>query len=171
MVSVCKTTFKKQKPKTVTYHDYKHFDNEKFRESLITILAPTKQKHIRGNQCPFMNKDIHKAIMTKTRLGHTFLKEPTPMNRLAYKKQRNYCISLMRENKKQFYGSLNVNRIADIKNFWRIVKPNFSHKIFGTNRVILRDARKIISDTENVSDTFNKFSVNVVHTLKIDKDK
>ena len=93
------------------------------------------------------------------------------MNRLAYKKQRNYCISLMRENKKQFYGSLNVNRIADIKNFWRVVKPNFSHKIFGTNRVILRDACKIISDTENVSDTFNKFSVNAVHTLKIDKDK
>ena len=54
-------------------------------------MAPIKQKHIRGNQPPFMNKDIHKAIMTRTRLRNRFLKEPTEMNRLAYKKQRNYC--------------------------------------------------------------------------------
>ena len=43
------------------------------------------------------------------------------MNRLAYKKQRNYCVSLMRENKKQYYGSLLINiiinRITDNKNF------------------------------------------------------
>ena len=46
-----------------------------------------------------MNKDIHKAIM----------------NRLAYKKQRNDCVSSMRENKEQYYCSLNVNRIPIIK--------------------------------------------------------
>ena len=89
-------------------------------------MAPIKQKHIRDNQFPFMNKDIHKAIMTRKRLRNRFLKEPTPTNRLAYKKQRNYCVSLMRQNKKQYYGSLNVNHITDNKNFWRVVKPNFS---------------------------------------------
>ena len=47
-----------------------------------------------------MNKDINEAIMTRARLGNGFLKESTPMNRLAYKKQRNYCVSLMRQNKK-----------------------------------------------------------------------
>ena len=114
VVSVFKTSFKKQKPKIVTYRDYKHFDNENIKESLITYLstaknisydafenlvlqtldkmAPIKQKHIRGNQSPFMNKDIHKAIMTRTTLINRFLKEPTQMNRLAYKKQRNYCV-------------------------------------------------------------------------------
>ena len=44
------------------------------------------------------------------------------MKRLAYKKQRNYCVSFMRENKKQYCGSLNANCITDNKNFWRIVK-------------------------------------------------
>ena len=139
VVSGFKISFKKEKPKIVTYRDYKRFDNEKFRESLITYLstgknisydtfenlvlqtldkmAPIKQKHIRGNQSPFMNKDIHKAIMTRTRLGNRSLKEPTQMNRLAYKKQRNYCVSSMRQNKKQYYGSLNVNHITDNKNF------------------------------------------------------
>ena len=193
VVSVFKTSFKKQKPKIVTYRDYKYFDNEKFRESLITCfstgknisydtfenlvlqtlgkMAPIKQKHIRGNQSPFMNKDIHKAIMTRTRLRNRFLKEPTQMNRLAYKKQRNYCVSLMRENKKQHYDSFNVNHITDNKNFWRVVKPNFLNKVLRANRVILRGGGKIISDTEKVADTFNKFFVNIRNNLKTDKDK
>ena len=191
VVSVFKTRLKKQKPKIVTYRDYKRYDPEKFRESLITYpgtgknisydafenlvlqtldkMAPIKQKHIKGNRSPFMNKDIHKAIMTRTRLRNRFLKEPTQMKRLAYKKQRNYCISLMRQNKKQYYGSLNVNNITDNKNFWRVVKPNLSNKILGTNRVILRDGDKVISDTERVADTFNKFFVNIGNTLKLTK--
>ena len=66
---------------------------------------------------------------------------------------------------------MNVNRITDNKNFWRVVKPSFSNKILGTNRVILRDGSKIISDTKKVADTFNKFFVNIGNTLKIDNDK
>ena len=103
VVLVFKTSFKKQKPKIVTYRDYKRFDNDKFKESLITYFStgknisydafqnlvlqtlgrmiPIKQKHIRDNQSPFMNKDIHhKVIMTRTRLRNRFLKEPTQMN-------------------------------------------------------------------------------------------
>ena len=91
-------------------------------------MAPIKQNHIRGTHSPFMNKDIQEAIMTRTRLRNRFLNEATPMNRLASKKQRNYCFSLMRENKKQYYGSLNVNSMTDNKNFWRVLKPNFSTK-------------------------------------------
>ena len=71
VVSVFKTSFQKQKPNIFTYLDYRHFDNEKFRESLITCfstgknisynafenlvlqtlgeMAPIKQKPIRGN--------------------------------------------------------------------------------------------------------------------------
>ena len=96
VVSVFKTSFKKLKSKIVTYCDYKRFNNEKFRESLITYfsmnknisydafenfvvqtldkMAPIRQKYVRGSQSPFMNKDIHQAIMTRT---NRFLKEPT----------------------------------------------------------------------------------------------
>ena len=118
-----------------------------------------------------MNKDIHKAIMTRIRIRNRFLKEPTLMNRIAFKKQRNCFVLLMRENKKQYYGSLNVNRITDNKNFWMVVKPNFTNKTVGTNREILRDGGKIISDTEKVADIFNKFFMNIGNILKIDKGK
>ena len=42
LVSVFQTNLKKQKLKIVTYHDYKCFDNEKFRESLITYFNTAK---------------------------------------------------------------------------------------------------------------------------------
>ena len=134
-------------------------------------MAPTKQKHIRDNQSPFMNKDIYKAIITRARLRNRFLKEPSQMNKIAYKKRSNYCVSLMRSNKRHYYGSLNVNHIMVNTTFWRVVKPNFSRKILGTSRVVLRDGGKVISDTKKVSDTFNKFFVNIRSTLIIDKEK
>ena len=120
-----------------------------------------------------MNTDIHKAIVTRTRLRNRVLKEPTQMNRPAYKKQGSYCISLIRQNKKQYYDSLNVNHIKVNKNFWRVVKPNFSNKIFGSNRVILRDGGKFICDTEKVADIYKVavIFVNIENTLKIEKDK
>ena len=37
--------------------------------------------------------------------------------------------------------------------------------------MILKDGGKILSDTEMVADTFNKFFMNIGNTLKIDKDK
>ena len=95
VVSVFKTSFKKQKQMLVTYRDYKRFDNEKFRESFITYfstgknitydasenlvlhkMAPIKQKHIGGNQSSFINKDIHKAIMTRARFRKRLLTHP-----------------------------------------------------------------------------------------------
>ena len=76
----------------------------------------------------------------------------------------------MRQNKKQ-YGSLNVNHIMDNKNFWRVLTPNISNKVLGTNRLILRDGVKIMSNTEKVADTLNRFFVNIGNTLKIVKNK
>ena len=64
-----------------------------------------------------------------------------------------------------------MNKNNENKNFWRVVKPNISNKIVGTNRVILTDGGKIISDTEKVVDTFNKFFVDLRQILKKDKDK
>ena len=66
------------------------------------------------------------------------------MNTLAYIQQRNYYILLIHENKKQYYCSLNVNRICDNINFWKVVKPHFSNIIVTNNKVMLRDNRKFI---------------------------
>ena len=99
-VTVMRKIFKKLKPRTINYRSYKHFSNEAYRESLlhelskevfvnnddglqrfcdinINILnrhAPRKGKLARGNQMPFITKDLAKAIMKDQDWAITFLK-------------------------------------------------------------------------------------------------
>ena len=51
----------------------------KLRNVLYDILeryAPLKSKIVRGNQAPFLNKELSKAIMEKSRLLNRYLKHP-----------------------------------------------------------------------------------------------
>ena len=122
VVTVMKTTFKKSKPKIITYRSYKSFSNDRFREALQQIEcnenncdsrfgnfisssnrildehAPQKKKYLRGNQSPFMNKTLVKAIMVRSKLRNVFLKN---------NKQRNLCVTLLRKSKREYFGNLN----------------------------------------------------------------
>ena len=47
-----------------------------------------------------MNKALQKAMVTHSRLRNKFFKNKIHSNESAYKKQRNYCVSLFRKEKK-----------------------------------------------------------------------
>ena len=47
------------------------------------------QKHVRGDQMTFFNKELWKAIMTRTKLHNNFLQNKSDQNRKLYEKQRN----------------------------------------------------------------------------------
>ena len=50
----------------------------------LNSFAPIKKKYARGNQIPFMIKDLSKEIMTRSRLRNKYLKQKTEENRLIY---------------------------------------------------------------------------------------
>ena len=93
------------KPKAIYYRNYKKFNEQKFVEDvkntncfnsddpnesyeLITDLfskivnkhAPLKKKFLRGNQAPFINKELRKAIYDRSRLRNRFCETPTEEN-------------------------------------------------------------------------------------------
>ena len=74
----------------------------KFCHILLNIYAPKKKKYIRENDKPFMTKAFSKDVMQKTRFRNNFLKNPTDQNKLIYNKQRNFCVSLLRKEKKVY---------------------------------------------------------------------
>ena len=87
----------------IKQQDYKNFLNEifHFKSSLNENLANNTNsfeeivlnlKVVGANKRVFMNKEIHKAIMVRSRLRNKFLKEKTAFSREAYNKQRNYCV-------------------------------------------------------------------------------
>ena len=115
-----KTSFQKREPKIIKYRDYKNFDNSKFRSEILkrnfnytdlrtfkeTVFnifnkyAPIKRKYVRANEAPFMTKELHKAIMKRSRLRNKFLKDRTENNQKNFKHQRNFCKKLLRTTKK-----------------------------------------------------------------------
>ena len=75
-----------------------------------------------------MNKEISKAIMNRARLRNRFLRTRCIRDKEAYNKQRNYCVSLTRKTKQQYYNNLDHRKVADNKSFWKYIKPLFSDK-------------------------------------------
>ena len=64
--------------------------------------APCTNKHARDNKMFFFNKELSKAIMTRTKLRNIFLQNRSEENRMRYTKQRNFFASLLRKTKKRY---------------------------------------------------------------------
>ena len=142
-VTVMRKTFKKVRPRIINYRLFKHFSNEAFRISLekrlsrevyvnnndglesfckITMdtlnkVAPVKRKYARGNQMPFMTKELSKEIMARSRLKNKYLTDKTVENRLLYTKQINKCVALLKNTKKNYYENLDEREVTDNKKF------------------------------------------------------
>ena len=191
-VTVLRAFFKKAEPKVISYRDYKNFSNDNFRllleelggnfdfttetalDSFLDIcrealnkIAPLKQKYVRANNSPFMNKTILKAIIKRTRLRNRFLKDMSDSNRVAYNTQRNYCVSLIRKAKKSYYSNLDHKKIVDNKTFWKTIKPFFTDKDVNHDNITLVENEETVSDNKEISETLNNFFSEVVTNLNL----
>ena len=188
-LTVVKSTFQKQVSKIFHYRNYKRFDNtlfqydlmyeisnvglndiscEQFENIFMLILnrhAPSKTRYVRANHAPFMNTDIYKAIMVRSRLRNKYLKLKTEEANSAYKKQRNHCVSLIRKAKCDFYEHLNPKLICDNRKFWRQVKPFFSDKTPYNCNITLKEKNEIVTDPSKCSEIFNNFFIDTVKCL------
>ena len=128
-----------------------------------------KRRYVRANNSPFMNEILYKAIMAQSKLRNKFLKLKTIESREAYKRQRNYCVSLIRKTKKRFYENLSPNLITDNRKFWKQVKPFFSDKTPINNNITLIEGNEIVTDPSACAEILNNFFVNSIKTLDIDR--
>ena len=188
--TVMRLFFPKQAPLHIIYSDFKNYDHTIFRNELENNLgkmevsktyenfesifmkqlnkyAPMKEKYVRANNAPFMNKALCKAIMNRSRARNKYLKLPNEINRASYKKQRNYCLNLLRKEKKKYYRNLNVNKIIDNKQFWKTMKPFFSDKSKLNRDITLIDGENIITSETEIAETMNTFFSNAVQKLDI----
>ena len=67
--------------------------------------------------------------MTRSRLRNCFLKNRSAENRKLFCKQRNKCVSLLRNSEKDYFTNLYEKNITDNKRFWKTAKPFLSRKI------------------------------------------
>ena len=180
-----------QKPKLISYLNYKHFDRNNLEKEIkntltiekvspkdflpfknivfetLNLHAPLETKYLRANHSSFISKDLSKAIMHRSKLRNQFLKLQTHESRLRYNKQRNLCVTLLRKAKKKHYTDLKMPNINDNKKFWKNVKTIFGNKNKGNKTITLEEGNEVITDDQKLAQTFNEYFVNIVPSLDI----
>ena len=114
-----------------------------------------------------MNKEISKPIMNRTRLRNRFLRTICISDKEAYNKQRNYCVSLIRKTKQQYYNNLDHRKVSDNKSFWKYIKALFSDKSSNSNKITLVEKNLILEKNDDIPESFNDFFTSVVSNLNI----
>ena len=114
---------------------------------LLNKHAPQKKIYVMGNQSPFMNKTLSKAIIQRSKLRNLFLKNRTEENRNKHVKQKILCVTLLQKSKRESFGSLNEKDLSGNKKFLGVVKPLLSYKvIFNEEIALLKDDNIVEND-------------------------
>ena len=139
--------------------------------NILDRHAPRKQRHIRANQKPFMNKELHMAIMHRSKLRNRYLKDKTDKNRKKCNKQRNYCVGLSRKTKQEYYENLDITKITDNKTFWKTVGPYFRERFCDAQKITLIENDDIVTEDAKTCEIFNDFFSNIVKNLNLKIDE
>ena len=135
---VMKASFQRFQPRIIHYRDYRRFQNDVFREELLSELlninngenkgfpnfldipgkknlhydTPCKQKHAPGNHLPFIEMiTIKESFQNKA-----------------------ITVRLLLENPKS-YSTLDEKKVRENKTFWKTIKPFLFDKIALKNKV------------------------------------
>ena len=184
IATTCKQTFYKLPPKTIIYRDYKRFNEESFIQEfnellfnksisidfsnfykqISTILdkhAPQKQKVLRGNDKPFIDKRVRKEIFKISFLKNKASKTDMDIDRENFRKHRNYVTSLIKKNKKQYFKTIELEK--KVNSFWKTVTLYLTSKINDSgDRIAIKDDNKnLITDEKYVGEIINDYFANI----------
>ena len=118
-----------------------------------------------------MSKALRKAIMHMSRLKNIkYNKYRTEDNWTNCKKQINFCVNLLRKTKTEYFQKLNVKDLSDNRKFWKTIKPFFSNKGLNSNKLMLKENNRLITEEKELATVMNTFFVNMTESLDLKKD-
>ena len=176
-------TYVKLPPKIVHYRQWKHFDDNYFKNELLQHLhfiddystfekifasilnkhAPMRTKYLRGNNQPYLTKDLRKAIMKRSQFKNIAIKSKDPEDMARYRKQRNLVVNMNRQAKKSYF----TDTFKSPKCFWKAVKPFFGKSNICEERILLVENGEVVSDEGVISSIFNSYFNGITNHLDI----
>ena len=90
--------------------------------------------------------------MHRSKLKNLYNKNPTELNKINFKRQRNYCVGLLAREKQKYYNNLDLKILQDNKQFWKNIKPLFSNKqTVSQKNIVIVENDTITSKNEEVA--------------------
>ena len=137
-----------------------------YEKSLLDVVnkhAPLKSKCIQGNQSPYMNSSLRKAINQRNMWrGKHFRSRADSKLRQKYAKWRNKVVRLRKQSIK-YYIDKKCNGRAGTREFYKTLRPFFSDKksVSASNNIILTDKENVITDPRHVAALFNTYYASI----------
>ena len=132
-------------------------------KSVIDRHAPLKTKMIRGNQVPYMTKELSKSIMQRSRLRNKYNKWKSRENYVALQQAKKHCKFLSKKARKEYFQKATENGIMTNKAFWKLAKPMLTNKSGAQGTAItLKEEGEFISDEKELVNIFNIHYTNIV---------
>ena len=94
-------------------------------------------------------------------MRNKFLNTKSHIDRKACNKQRNCVISLLKNEKKNFYSNLDTNVVIDNRTFWNTVKPLLSEKVTNHFKTNLVEGDEIISRDDQIAKKFSEYLMSI----------
>ena len=131
--------------------------------NIVNIHVPLKMKILRGNDAPFLNKELKKATYIRSRLRNRYFKNPSKENETSYKNQRNKCVSLRRKSITQHFSKITSRGIMIKKQFLKTMKPFLTKKgCLENNGIILLDGEVMITNDRIFAKYFHEYYINII---------
>ena len=123
--------------------------------NIVNNNAHLKNNFIRGNQTPFVTRNLRKNFVPELDLEINFVSILLKKMK-NYKKQRNKCIALRRKCIKEYVHNISNNNIVTNKIFWNFIRPFLINKgLLNSSEIMLRKGKKIITDTRKIVQILN----------------
>ena len=180
--------YEKLPPKNFIYRDTKSLDKELFINDIKNIPmselhrfenpftgyqtlfkcivdrhCPIKTKKVRGNDKPFMTRELSKSIKDRSRIINKYNKFKSRENYLEKQNIMRKCRFLQFKAKKAYFEKTLTDDNMTNKNYWKLMKPFLSEKggRYGT-KITLKEDGVMVSDEKELAQIFNDQYVNIV---------
>ena len=92
----------------------------------------------------YITKAFRKEIMHRSRLCNKFLRQRTNESKIAYNKQRNICVNLLRNTTRDYVANLDTRIMKDNRKVWKTVNPLFLEKSYSKESISLIISIKMV---------------------------
>ena len=138
---------------------------EKLVNNVLDEHIPVKQKVLKNTRAPSMNGPLRRAINVKRGLFRKYRRCNSEINWQNFRRQRNYVTKLKRQSIRHYFAE-RCGGGTKSKYFWPTIKPFLTNKgSSGESCIQLYEDRKLITCSNEVSEVFNDFFVNVANNI------
>ena len=114
-----------------------------------------------------MTKTLKKATMHGSKFKNIYNKKRINDNWTNYKKQRNFCVNLLRKTKADYFQNLNIRDLSDNRKFWKTIKPYFTKKGLNSKKFLLKQKGNLASNEKQLAGIINSFFINITKGLDL----